>query len=84
MKKHVDNHPLIVDFQDNFSVYKTQSAGRRKFYKEHFENVKFINQSINLDDYDLNSIHFSCIKTKNSYDNDNTQCTQLPQNCLID
>ena len=85
-KKHVDNHPLIVDFQDNFSVYKTQSAGRRKFYKEHFENVKFINQSINLDDYDLNSIHFSCIKTKNSYDNDNdnTQCTQLPQNCLID
>ncbi len=51
-KMHIERNPMIIDFQDNFSVYKTQSAGRRKFYKEHFKNAIFQNQSVNLDEHD--------------------------------
>jgi superfamily II DNA or RNA helicase len=51
-KDHIDLEPIIIDFQDNFSVYKTQSAGRRNFYKQHFKNSILENQSINLDEHE--------------------------------
>lgn len=49
-KKHIDIPPLIIDFQDNFSVYRAQAAGRNKFYKEHFANAIFEKCIINLNE----------------------------------
>ena len=63
-KDHVNNHPLIIDLQDNFSVYKHQSAGRNVFYKYHFKSVKFEHQTIDLDQYTIDEINVSCISTK--------------------
>ena len=57
-KTHIERNPMIIDFQDNFSVYKTQSAGRRKFYKEHFKNAIFQNQSVDLDEHDNIKIEY--------------------------
>jgi hypothetical protein len=48
-KEHLHQHPLIVDIQDNFSVYRNQSNGRIAFYKTHFKNVVFHKEHINLD-----------------------------------
>lgn len=61
-KEHIGNHPMIIDFQDNFSIYKTQASSRTVFYKSHFKNVKFENQSINLDDHKIENITYNCIK----------------------
>jgi hypothetical protein len=61
-RNHIEKHPLIIDFQDNFSVYKSQSFGRRKFYKEHFQNAIFENNYINLDEH--LEIKIEYIKTK--------------------
>lgn len=63
-KDHVDKHPLIVDFNDNFSVYKTQSRQRRTFYKQHFRDVLFKEQTINLDKHSLDEVHMDCVETK--------------------
>lgn len=63
-KEHTTNHPLIVDLQDNFSVYKNQSNGRKKFYKEHFTNAIFEEQFINLDEYTKDNILVSNLQTK--------------------
>lgn len=63
-KEHKYKAPLIIDLQDNFSVYKNQSSGRRKFYKEHFEKSTIQDLFINLDEHDI--INFSSIKTKKS------------------
>ena len=52
-KEHTEIHPLIVDINDNFSVYKVQSNQRYVFYKEHFPSVQFVYQRINLDDVDF-------------------------------
>ena len=49
-KDHIDRHPIIIDFQDNFSVYKTQSNSRTIFYKNHFKNGIFEESSIKLQD----------------------------------
>jgi superfamily II DNA or RNA helicase len=63
-KDHTGLAPMIVDIQDDFSVYKNQSAGRKKFYKEHFTSAIFEDQSINLDEHKLENISASCINTK--------------------
>jgi len=47
-KEHTKVHPLIVDFQDDFSVYKSQSAQRLAFYKEHFKTLSIEHYSIDL------------------------------------
>lgn len=47
-KEHVDINPLIIDLQDNFSIYKSQSAGRKVFYKQHFINGIFEEEKINV------------------------------------
>jgi len=33
--------PMIIDLQDNFSIYTQQSRGRNVFYKMHFPNARF-------------------------------------------
>lgn len=37
-KRHEDRHPLIVDLQDQFSVYKNQAQQRTVFYRQHFRD----------------------------------------------
>jgi hypothetical protein len=49
-KNHIERHPIIIDLQDQFSVYKTQAKSRVIFYKQHFKNAIFEDQSINLDE----------------------------------
>lgn len=63
-KEHVEKNPLIIDLQDNFSVYKTQNSGRNVFYKQHFKNAVFENHNINLDNYDLDKISVDCIEKR--------------------
>lgn len=64
-KDHTDRNPLIIDFQDNFSVYKTQAAQRKTFYKQHFKDCIVEEQSIDLDEVNLNKGNYvSFIKLK--------------------
>jgi|688.fasta_scaffold06939_14 superfamily II DNA or RNA helicase len=71
-KTHIERNPMIIDLQDNFSVYKTQSAGRRTFYKDHFKNAIFQNQSVNLDEHADVKIEY--IKNNKIEKNNNTCC----------
>ena len=63
-KDHVERSPLIVDIQDNFSIYKSQSKQRTTFYKQHFKTVLFKEQQVNLDDHSIEDIDIDCLKTK--------------------
>ena len=59
---HIERNPIIIDLQDNFSVYKTQAKSRVIFYKQHFTNGIFEDMSIDLDAHENVSVTF--IKTK--------------------
>lgn len=48
-KEHTERHPLIIDLQDDFSIYKSQAAQRRAFYNKHFK-CKLINMTIDIDE----------------------------------
>jgi type I site-specific restriction endonuclease len=73
-KAHIDVIPLIIDFQDNFSVYRSQAAGRNKFYKEHFTNATFEKCIVNLDELNENS-------NENESENENEMMTKC---CIVD
>ena len=60
--KHTERNPVIIDLCDDFSVYRSQSNGRKVFYKGHFKNAIFQEQSIDLDLNDDVKIEY--IKTK--------------------
>jgi superfamily II DNA or RNA helicase len=86
-KEHLDKNPLIIDLFDNFSIYKNQSAQRKIFYKQHFPTLLTKEQTINLDDIELNNISLSHLITKK----DNSQNTQnidetinMINHCIID
>lgn len=81
-KKHIDLNPMIIDLFDNFSVYKNQSTGRKKFYKEHFKNGIFIDQTVNLDTFtSFNSI----VTKKTTKSTEIEEPTNLITNfCLLD
>jgi len=59
---HTERNPIIIDLQDQFSVYKTQAKSRVIFYKQHFTNGIFEDMSIDLDAHENVSVTF--IKTK--------------------
>jgi hypothetical protein len=63
-KDHILLHPLIIDFYDNFSVYKSQFNSRKIFYKEHFTNAIFEEQSIKLDEHQDVKYQYIQIKPK--------------------
>lgn len=63
-REHIERNPIIIDIQDNFSVYKSQSNSRRTFYKQHFITGIFENQYINLDDNDDVKIEYITYKKK--------------------
>jgi superfamily II DNA or RNA helicase len=48
-KDHTEKHPMIIDIQDNFSIYRSQSMQRRVFYKNHFKDHTIKQTVINLD-----------------------------------
>lgn len=74
-KIHTERPPLIIDLQDDFSVYKYQTIGRKKFYQTYFNKCTYINQYVNLDNYE--NITNVITNTTNSKKIEN-------QKCLID
>lgn len=86
-KDHITLAPMIIDFQDDFSVYKNQSNGRNAFYKLHFKTGIFETLTINLDDYNIEDISVKCITTKKSkkVEKDIPQQTNLiTQFCMLE
>jgi superfamily II DNA or RNA helicase len=84
-KDHITLSPLIIDLQDHFSVYKNQTSGRNAFYKLHFKNGIFENQSINLDECALKDISMKCITTKKQKKIDEPEPSNLiTQFCMLD
>jgi len=87
-KSHIDNNPMIIDLQDNFSIYKNQSSGRNAFYKDHFKNAIVENQTINLDDFLIQDISTKCIVIKKIINKNQTQTqnntNNLMQFCMLD
>lgn len=61
-KDHLEKPPLIIDLFDNFSIYKSQSAQRKTFYKQHFKNLIIEENKITLDEHDR--ITVDCITKK--------------------
>lgn len=61
-KDHIEKNPLIIDLQDNFSVYKNQSHQRRMFYKQYFKNSIVNSYNINLDNYEINGLGIDSIE----------------------
>ncbi len=75
---------MIVDLQDHFSVYKNQSRQRMSFYKEHFKNVVFNNQSIDFDKFLLDCINIESLKTSSlKKSEDEEHDSTIYQQCLI-
>lgn len=90
-KDHTHKNPMIIDLQDNFSVYKNQSAQRRTFYKQHFKNSITYNNTINLDEYELDNLNAKCIRqirkttTVNDEECKNIDTTnELLKHCVIE
>jgi superfamily II DNA or RNA helicase len=86
-KDHIERNPIIIDFFDNFSVYKHQFTTRKVFYKQHFKNGIFEDQSIDLDEHQ--DVKTSYIKTKKSKQSDEEVegaegITKFITNCVID
>ena len=82
-KTHHDIHPLIIDLQDNFSVFKHQNKQRNIFYKKTFPNAIFKSQTIHLNHMD-NLVLSSDIITKiQEIDSEPNQSTSYTT-CLID
>lgn len=80
-KEHTERHPLIVDIQDDFSVYKYQAYGRKTFYKSFFTKSIFKYKTIDLDNYtgysdDNNEIipDDTCLLSDDEYNDYNTEC----------
>jgi superfamily II DNA or RNA helicase len=48
-KVHTRIAPMILDLQDNFSIFRNQTKQRMAFYKGHFGNVQYRYQTIDLD-----------------------------------
>jgi hypothetical protein len=85
-KDHVERNPLIIDFYDNFSVYKSQAAQRKNFYKQHFSNSINEEWSINLEDVNKGSyIPFIKIKKiKDTKENNKDLSKSIIQYCILD
>jgi superfamily II DNA or RNA helicase len=87
-KDHIERNPIIVDLQDNFSVYKTQAKSRVIFYKDHFKNGIIEDLYINLDDN--KHISVSMIKTKNKKtkniqkENEENEGNLITKFCLLE
>jgi len=48
-KPHLVIQPVIVDFSDHFSVYKSQANSRKIFYNSHFQKLDLLDTDYNID-----------------------------------
>jgi hypothetical protein len=87
-KDHTEKNPLIIDINDNFSVYKNQSRQRKQFYKQHFKNLLYKEETIDLDQHE--KISLLCVKTVKD-DTINISCVESVKDeiltssyCLLD
>lgn len=87
-KEHVDKNPLIIDFNDDFSIYNSQFSQRKVFYKKHFQNVTFRNYKISLDDIIINEITFDKLQSNKKIKDKEQELVfnnkQLYTQCLLD
>jgi superfamily II DNA or RNA helicase len=86
-KEHTQRHPLIIDFQDNFSVYKSQSAQRKTFYKQHFETASYEDFHINLDEINNNNYISAMQKKSKKSKKENVEenlSKSIMQYCILD
>lgn len=87
-KNHTERNPLIVDFQDNFSIYRSQSAQRNTFYKQHFPKAQFQRCTIDLDKYNLQDLHADCIvqkyTRKTEIESEKNQSEIRVESCIIE
>ena len=82
-RDHIEINPMIIDLFDNFSVYKSQGNSRKAFYKEHFKNGIFIDQTVNLDTFtSINSIITK--KTTNKIIETEQPTNLITNFCLLD
>lgn len=83
-KEHTDKHPLIIDFNDDFSIYKSQTLQRKVFYKDHFPNVLLKEMFINLDDFDENDINYDSITVLKQSKKEQAPSINIYNQCLLD
>ena len=69
-KEHIEKHPLIIDFHDNFSIYRNQSKQRMAFYRQHFPNLFTRDQIINLDKFSIEELRTELLSHKRYFVND--------------
>ncbi len=61
---HTERNPIIIDIQDDFSVYRNQSRGRNIFYKTFFKKAINKYDRINLDNGEISES--TCLIGSNS------------------
>lgn len=87
-KEHTTLNPLIIDFNDNFSIYKAQSRQRCAFYKQHFTNAVYKKSNVDIDD--LQHLNYNELFQFNGnlfdseQNNSPTMDTRLYTTCLLD
>lgn len=86
-KEHTQRAPLIVDFQDDFSIYKSQSIQRTTFYKEHFPQLVLEEFKIDLDNLDNNKLINGLVQKKKSQKiipKESEQISSIYTTCLLE
>lgn len=84
-KEHIDRHPLIIDFQDNFSVYKSQGSQRKNFYKQHFETASYEDLYVNLDEFkDILSVQNKKSKKNKKETTEESLSRNIMEYCILD
>lgn len=90
-KQHTDINPMIIDIQDNFSVYRNQSKQRNIFYKSHFKNGIFKKNYFDLDAFRIDDIKVTFLterrtnkETLTKIDSQEELYESFNNNCLID
>jgi hypothetical protein len=85
-KDHLTIAPMIIDFCDDFSIYKNQSFQRKTFYKLHFKNYQLCKATVDLNNDIIEEIS-EPVNNSNSSFQTKTELN-LHQNfansCLID
>lgn len=81
-KVHTNIPPMIIDFQDNFSIFRNQTRQRMAFYKQHFKSAKYKYQDIDLDN--IKDININLESTNCGEKSTNCSETCLYSQCLLD
>lgn len=84
-KEHTEKRPMIIDFNDNFSIFKAQFSQRKVFYKQHFPSMVMEEYLINLDEHDnININYLKNTKTSNIGEELQELPNQITRYCLLE